>query len=97
VNPRNITQDDVDMYSDAHGLTRVATFTGEGDPDPAIETHPVQAIITPNVARDGGTMVHVAWMPDEIDLARLANGGTLWLTCWGGLPPHNLQVIGGDR
>jgi hypothetical protein len=41
--------------------------------------------------------VHVAWQPDEIDLVRLAHGGTIWLTCIGGLPPHLLEVRGGDR
>ncbi len=41
--------------------------------------------------------IHVAWQPDEIDLVRLAHGGTVWLTTLGGLPPHRLEVRGGER
>lgn len=40
----------------------------------------------------GVTVVRVAWKPDEIDLAHLARGGTIWLSTWGGLPPHMLEV-----
>lgn len=43
-------------------------------------------------AADGRTVIRVAWKPDEIDLAHLARGGTIWLSCWGGLPPHMLEV-----
>jgi len=46
----------------------------------------------------GDAQIHVAWQPDEIDLVRLAHGGTVWLTVLGGmLPPHRLEVRGGDR
>jgi hypothetical protein len=41
--------------------------------------------------------VHVPWQPDELDVARLARGGTVWLTIIGQLPPHRLEVRGGDR
>lgn len=40
----------------------------------------------------GDTVVRVAWRPDEIELAHLARGGTIWLSTWGGLPPHMLEV-----
>lgn len=39
-----------------------------------------------------GRVVRVAWKPNEIDLAHLARGGTIWLSCYGGLPPHSLEV-----
>jgi hypothetical protein len=47
------------------------------------------------VSHDGETsrMIHVAWSLNELELAALAQGATLWLTCWGGLPIHNLEVI----
>lgn len=46
----------------------------------------------------GQHQLHVAWQPDEIDLVRLAHGGTVWLTVLGGqLLPHKLEVRGGDR
>lgn len=44
-----------------------------------------------------GPVVRVAWKPDEIDLAHLATGGTIWLSAWGGLPPHMLEVQPGER
>lgn len=44
----------------------------------------------------GQNVVRVAWKPDEIDLAHLANGGTIWLSTWGGLPPHMLEVQPGE-
>lgn len=47
------------------------------------------AIVTDD---EGQRVVRVAWKPNEIDLAHLARGGTLWLSTWGGLPPHMLEV-----
>lgn len=38
------------------------------------------------------SVIHVAWQLDEIEVAHLANGGTLWLTTYGGLPIHRLEV-----
>lgn len=40
----------------------------------------------------GPTVVRVAYTLDEVELAHLAKGGTLWLSTWGGLPPHMLEV-----
>jgi len=40
-----------------------------------------------------GAVVHVAFKLDEIEVARLAQGGTLWLTTWGGLPVHLVEVV----
>jgi hypothetical protein len=40
-----------------------------------------------------GQITHVAYRLDEIELAHLAQGGTLWLTTWGGLPIHRLDVL----
>lgn len=37
-------------------------------------------------------VVRVPWKPDEIELMHLAQGGTIWLSTWGGLPPHMLEV-----
>jgi ligand-binding sensor domain-containing protein len=42
--------------------------------------------------KDGEVVVRVAWKPNEIELAHLARGGTIWLSTWGGLPPHMLEV-----
>ena len=40
----------------------------------------------------GARVVRVGWKPNEIELAHLAQGGTLWLSQWGGLAPHMLEV-----
>lgn len=37
-------------------------------------------------------VVRVAWKPDEIELAALAQGGTIWLSTWGTLLPHMLEI-----
>jgi hypothetical protein len=40
----------------------------------------------------GERVIRVAWKPNEVELAHLARGGTIWLSTWGGLPPHMLEV-----
>lgn len=39
-----------------------------------------------------GTVVRVGLKLDEIELAHLAHGGTIWLSTFGGLPPFMLEV-----
>lgn len=56
------------------------------------EVEPAEALVDHQAVE-----VHVPWQPDEIDLVRLAHGGTVWLTCIGELPPHLLEVRGGVR
>jgi hypothetical protein len=41
---------------------------------------------------DVGPQVHVAWQPNELEVAALARGGTIWLTMTGGLAPHRIDV-----
>lgn len=67
-------------------------FTSPGDPPGCV---PCPAIVTKTV---DGAVVRVAWKPNEIELAQLARGGTIWLSTWGGLPAHMLEVQppGGD-
>lgn len=36
--------------------------------------------------------IHVAYRLDDDELVRLAGGAALWLTTWGGLPVHLLEV-----
>lgn len=40
----------------------------------------------------GIAVVRVPWEPSDQDLVALASGGTVWLSTWGGLPPHMLEV-----
>jgi hypothetical protein len=71
---------------------RISVFTAPEEQEVGIE--PAVAIVTePRTPQDlGVSCVRVAWKPDEIELAHLAQGGTIWLSCWGGLPPHMLEV-----
>lgn len=48
----------------------------------------------PAIVSVAAGMIHVAYRLDEIELAALAQGGTLWLTTWGPLPIHLLEVLG---
>jgi hypothetical protein len=71
---------------------RVCTFTAPEEREVGIE--PATGIITsPKDPADlGVSCVRVAWKPDEVDMANLIHGGTIWLSTWGGLPPHMLEV-----
>lgn len=62
-----------------------------GGPEEGPDVIPCPAL----VASDAN-MVHVAYQLDEIELAALARGGTLWLTTWGGLPIHLVEVVPRD-
>jgi hypothetical protein len=37
---------------------------------------------------DGAQMVVTAWFPDALDIVRLQQGGPIYITFLGGLPPH---------
>jgi len=88
MNPRPIVDTDLRYWADLH--PRVVTYAAD-DPD----TSPCPAIITtvPDpFGKVGPTVVRVPWELSEIELMHLAKGGTLWLSTWGGLPPHMLEV-----
>lgn len=76
-------------YWEGHDA-RIVIFTSPDDPP---DCTPCPGIVT-RVVEDGRTfdVVRVAWKPDELDVAHLARGGTIWLSTWGGLPPHMLEV-----
>lgn len=70
-----------------------------GGPEEAPDVIPCPALVVPLVIpREDGTLAsgsvyHVAMQLDEIEVAHLAQGGTLWMTTWGGLPIHHLEVV----
>lgn len=68
----------------------VVVFTSPADPPGCI---PCPGIVT-RVVEDGRPfdVVRVAWQPNEVEVAHLARGGTIWLSTWGGLPAHMLEV-----
>jgi hypothetical protein len=88
VKPRDIRQSDLDYWADydAH-----ATVIGGPPSEP--DCIPCPALVTTSEALNGTTVaIRVPYELDEIELAHLARGGTLWLTTWGGLPIHMLEV-----
>ncbi len=61
-------------------------------PPGSTDCDPAQTIVTASESDMKVQVVRTAWKPDEIDLAALAQGGTVWLSTWGSLPPHMLEV-----
>lgn len=72
--------------------TRVAEFTAPAEQAVGIE--PAVGVVTqPRTPQDlGAPCVRVAWKPTEEEIEQLRDGGTIWLSTWGGLPPHMLEV-----
>ena len=80
--PRDITPADLDYWAALD--PQPARYTRPGETDEGIEPCPALNLSTGEIA--------VPWTLDEIELAHLANGGTLWLSTWGQLPVHSLEV-----
>ena len=85
--PRSVyTASDLKYWSENNPRRALFTPPRTASPD---DVMPCPALVT----RPGNNpVVRVAWELDEIELAELARGGTLWLSIWGGLPPHMLEV-----
>ena len=86
MHPVHATDEHVDFWTekdDGHVPKRVTL----GGPAEGPDVIPCPALIASEVG-----CVHVAYQLDEIELAALAQGGTLWLTTWGMVPVHLLEV-----
>lgn len=84
-----VTDEDVEYWN---GIARPAMRQTYACPPGMDDCDPAEVVSTRDPT-EGGTVVRVYWRPDEIDLARLAEGGAVVLSSWGGLTPHTLQVI----
>lgn len=82
MNPRSISEADLDYWAERN--PRPVRFTGPGEEEQGIEP-------CPSLVLDGDE-VAVPWALNEIELAHLARGGTLWLVTRHGLPIHGLHV-----
>lgn len=87
--PRRIIRADLDYWAQDSAEVTVGMFTAPAEIEAGVE--PCEGVITA-AADEFGQAVRVPWTLDEIDLAHLARGGTLWLSTWGGLPMHQLEV-----
>lgn len=63
-------------------------FVVMGGPEEGPDVIPCPCLVANEV-----NVVHVALRLDEIEVAHLATGGTLWLSTWGGLPIHLVEVV----
>jgi hypothetical protein len=86
--PRPITESDLAFW--AHLDPRPAVISGPNEIEADIT--PCPAVITSDDGDVFGPVARVPWTLDEIELAHLAQGGTLWLSTWGGLPIHMMEV-----
>lgn len=88
--PRAITPDDIELFA-SNGLNpRRVTYAADDETFSSCD-----ALVTDDANGSpvgGGNVVRVPWRMNEIELMQLAEGGTLWLSTWGGLPPHALFV-----
>jgi hypothetical protein len=77
------TADDIEMWAKVDGVAgRKVLIGGPEEGDGVI---PCPAIVT-------GGVIHVAYQLNEIEVAALAHGKLLWLTTWGPLPVHMIEV-----
>lgn len=99
--PRPITEADAEAWSsDDVVVVRAVRYAADipnSEPVDGLQTlEPFDPATVPRDAAgrpiEGALVVRVAWTLNEIDLMHLATGGTLWLSTWGGLPPHAIHV-----
>jgi hypothetical protein len=82
MNPRQITQADIEHWADRH--PQAASFTAPGEIEEGIEPCPALVL--------DGDEIAVPWVLDEIEMMHLVKGGTLWLITRGSLPVHGFYV-----
>lgn len=84
--PREPTDEEVEAWA-IHDNDTTTARRVLGGPEEGSDVIPCPTV----VSFDAG-LCRVAYQLDEIELAHLARGGTLWLTTWGLLPVHLLSV-----
>lgn len=87
--PRPITDNDLGYWVDYDPKSTVI-----GGPPSEPDCIPCPAVVTRDVrdGREDQLIIRVPFQLDEIELMHLAQGGTLWLSTWGGLPIHMMEV-----
>lgn len=93
----DITSEHLAYWADLN--PRVKTFAA---PEGLADCEPCRAVVTCEMEPGddglsvGPPIVRTPWQLDDEEIARLVQGGTLWLSTWGGLPPHMLEVQAPD-
>jgi hypothetical protein len=77
---------ELELYWAQHYPSKIVTMRAPSD---MTDCSDCQVVVT---AAGKVPIVRVPWKLNEIELMQLARGGTIWLSCWGGLPPHALEV-----
>lgn len=89
--PVEATDEQVAYWADRDGVDPMRVVMGGPEEGPDVIPCPCLVSADPS----SGRLVHVAFELDEIEVAQLIHGGTLWLSTWGGLPVHLVEVVGG--
>lgn len=86
---RPATEADAAYFRSSEGIAEatVATFRAPPDMDNCTDAG---AVLTKNA--EGQIIVRVPWKISDDEILALLSGGTIWLSTWGGLPPHMLEV-----
>lgn len=79
--PRKITPEDLAAHPGAHIVTMCAA-----------PEHQENVVDVEVMVDSASSLTMVPFMPNEIEVAQLANGGTLWLVIVGRMPPVCLEV-----
>lgn len=89
--PRPPTNHDLDHWATEDG-NRPEAFV-IGGPEEGPEVIPCPTLVGVDEQFAGARVFHVPYVLDEIEVAALAHGGTLWLTTYGGLPIHRVEIV----
>ncbi len=82
--PNEITAEDKAYWADY--LHHEVTFTAPDDPPDCV---PCPALVTET---EDGPVVRVLWTLTKEERYAVSGGADLWLSTWGGLPPHSIEV-----
>lgn len=93
MNPREATDAEVAYWNGRDGNAPVAIVMGGPEEGPDVIPCPC---LLGHSEQDNTRVVHVAYQLDEIEVAHLARGATLWLSTYGGLPIHRVEVVSRD-
>lgn len=83
--PRNVTHHDLNYWQQQGFLAQPAKFVGSGE----VDAESCETVLT---SKGNAQIVRVPWTLSQLELGQLLNGGTLWLSIWGGLPAHAISI-----